>query len=311
MRIRELVLPPAWTDVWICPYPLGHLQAVGTDAAGRKQYRYHDLWRERQDQRKFELMLEFAETLPSVRRKVTRRLAGDELSRTRVLAAAVRMLDIGFFRVGSEVYAEEHDSFGLATLRKDHVRIEDGVLVFDYVGKGGVPHVQAIDDPAVREIVLALKRRRGGGDELLAYKDGRRWRDVTAADVNDMIKELTGGDFSAKAFRTWSGTVLAAVELAKRAETAGTKTARKRAISAAMKEVAGYLGNTPTVARDSYVDPRVIDRFRSGWTIASTLAELAATEDPGRASANARIERAVLDLISDPKESADVERLAA
>ena len=209
-RIGELGIPPAWKDVWICPYPNGHLQATGVDAAGRKQYRYHDAWRTRRDAEKFEAMTRFAKALPGLREQVEADLAAtDELTRDRVLACAVRLLDRGFFRIGTEEYTVTNESFGLATMRKEHVQIEDGQMVFDYPAKSGKRRIQAVVDPLALEIVSKLKRRRGGGDELLAFRAGRRWVDVRSDDINAYLKQATGDDFSAKDFRTWSATVIA------------------------------------------------------------------------------------------------------
>ena len=199
-RIRELAIPPAWEDVWVCPHPNGHLQATGIDAAGRKQYRYHDDWRTRRDQEKFDAMLDFAVTLPRMRRRVRRDLRGDEMSRMRVLACAARLLDLGFFRIGGEDYAEENDSYGLATMRKSHVRIDGDVVTFDYRAKYGKRRIQSVVDPAVHAVVSELKRRRGGSPELLAYRSGRRWVDLKSTDINDYIKEIIGDDFTAFAF---------------------------------------------------------------------------------------------------------------
>lgn len=297
-RIRELAIPPAWHDVWICPYPNGHLQATGVDAAGRKQYRYHDEWRARRDQEKFDSMLEFAAALPRLRRRVRRDLRAPGLPRTRVLACAARLLDLGFFRIGGEDYAEQNDSYGLATMRRRHVHIEHDRVVFDYEGKGGQRRVQAIADPDVREVVAALKRRRGGGHELLAWRDGRRWVDVRSDDVNEYVKSAAGREHSAKDFRTWNATVLAAIALASEGR-AETRTARRRAVTAAVKSVAAYLGNTPAVCRASYIDPRVIDRYQSGWTIAPLLERLGDEPDLGDERVRRRIEEAVLDLIAE------------
>jgi DNA topoisomerase I len=295
-RIRALVIPPAWTDVWVCPDPLGHLQAVGTDAAGRRQYRYHDLWRQRRDQQKFVEMLEFARALPALRRTAAKHLAHDGLDRERVLACAVRLLDRGFFRVGGEEYAEENGSYGLATLEKRHVRLDDdGVLVFDYRAKSGKRRLQAIVDPEVYEVVRALKARRGGGSALLAYKE-KRWVDVRSTEINAYVKEWAGGDFSAKDFRTWHATVLAAVALAV-SERARTKTGRQRAITRAVNEVAGYLGNTPAVCRASYIDPRVFDRYRAGVTISPALEGLAELDEERSPATQGAIEEAVLALL--------------
>jgi DNA topoisomerase I len=295
-RIRELAIPPAWKDVWVCPYPNGHLQATGTDAAGRKQYRYHDEWRARRDQEKFDAMLDFAATLPRMRRRVRRDLRGKDLDRTRVLACATRLLDLGFFRIGGEDYAEENDSYGLATLLKRHVRLEDQAIVFDYEAKSGKRRVQEITDPAVRKVIAALKRRRGGGRELLAHRDGRRWVDVRSDDINEYVKGATASEHSAKDFRTWNATVLAAVALAGR-DVPGTKAGRQRAIRAAIEAVATLLGNTPAVCRSSYIDPRVIDRYRSGWTIAPALEDLGGAPELANEATRAQVESAVLDLI--------------
>jgi DNA topoisomerase IB len=305
-RIQELAIPPAWEDVWICPYPMGHIQATGTDAAGRKQYRYHDKWRERRDAQKFEEMIDFARSLPRLRERVEKDLRKRGMPRDKVLACAMRLLDRGFFRIGSENYAEENDTYGIATMRKRHVTVAGDSVTFDYEAKGGQRRVQAIGDPDVAKIVAELKKRRGGGEELLAYKDGNRWVDVSSADINAYLKEATGGDFSAKDFRTWSGTVLAAVALAVAGMASRSKSARTRAKSRAVKEVSRYLGNTPAVCRSSYIDPRVFDRFDGGLTIGGALPELG--EDTGPwPDVQRAVEEAVLDLIADNRESDLVE----
>jgi DNA topoisomerase-1 len=311
-RIRELGIPPAWKEVWICPAPTGHLQATGVDDAGRKQYLYHPQWRVRRDAEKFADMVRFAHALPDLRERVQADLAGDGFERTRVLACAVRLLDRGFFRIGSEEYAEQNESFGLATMRKSHVTIgPNGAMDFDYPAKSGQRRVQALVDPQASAIVAALKRRRGGGEELLAFKDGRRWRDVRSVDINAYIKELTGEGFSAKDFRTWNATVLAAVALGVSGEVAGTETGRKRAIVRAVKEVAHYLGNTPAVCRASYIDPRVFDAYRGGLVIHPALHE-AAEGEPGELPIHQRaVEEAVLDLINERERSRALERVAA
>jgi DNA topoisomerase IB len=298
-RISRLAIPPAWRDVWICMDPLGHLQATGVDAAGRKQYRYHDAWRTRRDRMKFDSMIEFGRALPAMRRRVARDLRGDELTRRRVLACSTRLLDLGFFRIGSEDYAERNESYGLATIRKDHVTIESDAVVFDYPGKSGQRRIQVIADHDVREIVAALKRRRGGGRELLAYRAGGAWVDVRSADVNAYVKSITAHDFTAKDFRTWNATVLAAVALAMHADEATSRTSRKRLASAAVKTVAAYLGNTPAVARASYIDPRVFDRFQSGWTVGGALERVGGEPDLADTRKRERIEAAVLDLLAD------------
>ena len=306
-RIRELAIPPAWEDAWICMHPRGHLQATGVDAAGRKQYLYHADWRTRRDQAKFDEMLEFAEALPRLRRAVKRDLAADGLERERVLACAVRLLDLGMFRIGSEDYAEQNQSYGLATLLKEHVTLNGTKIHFDYPGKSNQRREHWVLDAQVKPVVSALKKRRGGSPELFAYKAGRKWADVTFDDVNEYVKRVAGGEFSAKDFRTWHGTVLAAVAVAGDVPT--SKTARKRRINDAVKGVSFFLGNTPAVSRASYIDPRVFDRFQSGWTIAlpGRSGEAVLAHEPTRR----KVERAVIDLISEPHESPLVERTRA
>jgi DNA topoisomerase I len=309
-RIRELAIPPAWRDVWICPYPNGHLQATGVDDAGRKQYRYHDDWRKRRDQEKFDDMVRFAHALPKLRDRVESDLTSTpKLTRERVLACAVRLLDVGFFRIGSEEYTVQNESYGLATMRKEHVRIEEGgVMVFDYPAKSGQRRVQGIVDPQALEVVTKLRRRRAGGEELLAFQRGRTWRDVRSEDINSYLKDATGDDFSAKDFRTWSATVLAAVALAVSGEVASTKTGRERAVLRAVKEVAHYLGNTPAVCRASYIDPRVFDAYRGGLI----LDVVRATESGEDTIVHQRaVEEAVLDLIDERERSPMIERIAA
>ena len=307
-RIKDLGIPPAWTDVWICPYENGHLQAVGTDAAQRKQYLYHEAWRTRRDQEKFDKMIEFADALPKIRHLTDQELRREGMPRDRVLACAVRLLDRGFFRIGGEAYAEANESYGLATMRKDHVRFEGREVVFEYIAKSGKERIQSVVDPAVYDVVKALKRRRGGGDELLAYKRGSKWVDVKSADINAYLKEVAGGDYSAKDFRTWHATVLAAQALAVSGEALTSPTARKRAVTRAIKEVAHYLGNTPAVCRKSYVDPRVIDRYESRWTIAPVLDKLA-QDELDELEWREAVEAAVLGLIEEPRESALVEKV--
>jgi DNA topoisomerase IB len=213
-RIRDLAIPPAWRDVWICPFDNGHLQAVGIDAAGRTQYLYHRRWRERRDQAKFEHMVEFGRALPGIRATTAENLALQGFPRERVLACAVRLLDIGFFRIGSEDYTELHGTYGLATMLKRHVDIDGDMVTFDYPAKGGKRRIQSVVDPTVVKVIAGLKRRRGGGPELLAFKRGNRWRDLRSDDINDYIKDVAADEFTAKDFRTWSATVLAAAALA-------------------------------------------------------------------------------------------------
>jgi DNA topoisomerase I len=295
-RIRALAIPPAWADVWVCPDPWGHLQAVGVDAAGRKQYLYHERWRTRRDEAKFEHMLAFARGLPVLRGDVARHLRGPDITRERVLGCAVRLLDRGFFRIGSEGYAEQNQSYGLATLLKRHVRVKGSTLLFDYRAKGGARRIQELTDPEAAGVVRALKARRGGSPELLAYRNGRRWVDVRSADINAYIQESIGDDFTAKDFRTWNATLLAAVALAV-ADDGATKTARKRVISGAVKTVAAYLGNTPTVCRASYIDPRVFDRYRAGATVREALSGLGSVDLDDVSALQGRVEEAVIDLL--------------
>lgn len=303
-RIKDLGIPPAWTNVWICPHPNGHLQAVGVDAAGRKQYLYHEAWRRRRDQEKFDHMVEFARSLPKVRHLTNEALLDKGMTRERVLACAVRLLDRGFFRIGGESYAEENETFGLATMRKEHVKLSDGTVLFEYIAKSKKERFLALVDPPVYEVVSALKRRRSGGDELLAYRVGKEWRDVKSMDINLYLKEIAGGDYSAKDFRTWHGTVLAAVALSVSTEAFGTKTGRKRAVARAVQEASHYLGNTPAVCRKSYIDPRVIDRYEAGVTIAGVVEELGEVEAFGDPSHQGMVEDAVLDLIEGTKSDA-------
>jgi DNA topoisomerase IB len=302
-RIEALVLPPAWEEVWICPIAHGHLQATGVDAAGRRQYRYHDHWRLTRDLEKHERILDFGAVLPKVREQVCADLAQEGLTRTRVLSCAVRLLDLGFFRIGSEQYAAKNQTFGLATMRKEHVRVHNGAVTFDYIAKSGKQRVQSLVEPEVGEVVAALKRRRGGGDELLAYREGTQWVDVKSGDINAHLRELSGGDFSAKDFRTWSATVLAGVGLAV-SDTTGSVTARKRAVTRVVKEVAHYLGNTPAVCRSSYIDPRIIDLFDQGFTIAKDLKLLGDGVSYGQPATQGAIEQAVLRLLRPPARQA-------
>src|SRR5436190_12794628 len=308
-RIRALAIPPAWEEVWICADPLGHIQATGVDARERKQYRYHDRWRERRDRQKFEAMLSFARKLPKLRAQVERDLRKRRISRERVLACAVRLLDRGFFRIGSEDYAEENETYGVATMRKRHVSIDGNTLVFDYEAKGGKRRVQTIPDRKLSRLVKALRERRGGGHELLAYRNGREWRDVRSTDINEYIKAVVGEDPSAKDSRTWNATALAAVVLAASARERDltTKGGRNRAKRDAVNEVSRYLGNTPAVCRASYIDPRIFDRFDGGLTVGGVFERL--PDDPADWPEIQRpIEEAVLDLI-DRRESPAIERV--
>jgi DNA topoisomerase IB len=269
-RIKDLVIPPAWQDVWISPDPRGHIQATGVDVAGRKQYLYHPAWRTSRDQAKFDRVLEVSARLPKMRDRLCADLTGHGLTRERVLATVVRLLDLGMFRVGSDAYAarDEDPSFGLATLTPKHVRAAGGCVFLKFVGKSGKEYSGCVEDGEVCSVLTALKRRRRGEERLFAHWDRskRRWREIHADDVNDYLRAIGGEKMTAKDFRTWHGTVKAAAELAE-AGPQPTEAKRKRAVSHAMKEVADLLGNTPAVARASYVDPRVIEQYESGKVV--------------------------------------------
>lgn len=275
-RLDSLAIPPAWTDVWIAPFENGHIQATGLDGVGRRQYIYHPEWRERKDRLKFDRALQLAESLPAARRLVTMDLRSSGASRERVLAAAFRMLDNGSLRVGSERYTNENGSRGLATLLNAHVRVRKDTVQLRFPAKSGKVWESEIHDADLAAVVRILKGR-GGNARLLAFKEGGRWRVVGSADINAYVKERTGADFTAKDFRTLRGTVAAAISLA-RVGPMKTVAARKQAISAAMAEAAEVLGNTPSIARKSYVDPRLLDHYASGLTIDPQRLNSAETE---------------------------------
>ncbi|MBS2936478.1 DNA topoisomerase IB [Nocardioides sp. J2M5] len=290
-RCKDLVIPPAWQDVWITPHPNGHLQAVGTDDAGRRQYLYHPQWRTSRDAAKFDRILGFGKALSKARERVLADIGSDGMTLERACAVAVRLLDLGYFRIGNDVYTDTNGSFGLTTMLKEHVSRHRGGLRFCFVGKSGVEHCIDIDDPAAIDALDVMRRRRGGGDELLAWKDGTTWKDLSSSDVNDYIRSCFGIEATAKDFRTWHATVIAAAALAETDEPGGTKASRKRAVSAAMKEVSEFLGNTPTLARTSYVDPRVVEAYEKGRTI--TVRTTYDSVDARQAA----LERAVLKLL--------------
>jgi DNA topoisomerase IB len=243
-------------------------------------------------------MIAFARALPALRKQVAVDLRRTGLPREKALACAIRLLDQAMFRIGSEVYAKENGSFGLATLRKDHVRIRGNLIVFDFDAKSGRRRVQETRDSAILAAIRSMKRRRNGGPELLAFRKEGGWHDVRSGDINDYLRDAAAGEFTAKDFRTWHATVLGAVSLAAKASEAGGITSRRRLVSASVKEVAEYLGNTPAVARASYIDPRVIDSFEQGVTIAKTL-EHVRIDDPTDPSFRDSVEAAVLDLLED------------
>jgi DNA topoisomerase IB len=266
-RIAALTIPPAWRDVWICRDPRGHLQATGIDDAGRKQYLYHPAWREQRDRQKFRDMEAFAKALPRLRSSVRGAVSSSAgLTQERVAAGAVRLLDIGLFRVGGEQYADEDGGFGLATLTAEHLTLRDGEALFDYPGKSGVRHQLVISEPNSVALLRELRRRRSGPPELFAFRDGRSWHRLGSDGINDYIKANAGEDFSAKDFRTWNATAYAAARLAAM-DRAPVQRSRQRVTRAVIGEVAEMLGNTPAVARRAYVDPRVIDSYLSGSTI--------------------------------------------
>jgi DNA topoisomerase IB len=293
-RIKGLVIPPAWEDVWICPVPNGHIQAVGVDAAGRKQYLYHPDWRLKRDAEKFDRVLGIAGQLGKTRASVLEHLALDGMPFERAAATAVRLLDLGYFRIGSDAYADENGGYGLTTLERRHVRRQKGKLVFCFVGKSGVEHCIEIDDPLSISAVETMRRRRSTDARLLAYQVGRRWSALDAARVNEYLRTSTGGDMTAKDFRTWHATVLAAAALAASPEPGDTKASRQRAVRQAMVEVSQYLGNTPTIAKSSYVDPRVVDLYEQGVTIGDAVRRR--HKDPEQRQA--AIERAVQKMLA-------------
>ncbi len=268
-RLRALVIPPAWRDVWISADPRGHIQATGIDAAGRKQYLYHPVWRTKRDEAKFDHALQVAAELPALRRRLCSDMSARGLCRARVLATVVRLLDMGKFRVGSDQYATGDDpSYGLATLRPEHVRAKGQCMVLEFTGKAGVEHTTPIDDAVVCAVLRELRRRRRGEARLFAFWDAsaKRWRDVHSDDINDYLRETCGTEMTAKDFRTWHGTVRAATALSS-AGWEKSETKRRKAVASAMRDVAELLGNTPTVARASYVDPRILDLYNDGKVV--------------------------------------------
>jgi DNA topoisomerase I len=287
-RCRDLAVPPAWRDVWICRHPNGHLQAFGYDEAGRGQYLYHTQWQERRARHKHDHVLEVGRRLPAARRGVTRDLRRPGFPRAKALALAFRLLDDAYFRAGSEVYARRHGSYGLATIRKEHAQVRrDGSIYFRYPAKSGQVRETVVHDEVVARHVTTLKRRRGG-TELLAWCDdtggGRTWHDVTSADVQADIRARLGEDATPKDFRTWHATVLTAQALAAVGPPPSSQRARRRVVAAVVRDVADELGNTPAVARSSYIDPRLFDRWERGETIGPTRVR-------------SRAERAVLELL--------------
>jgi DNA topoisomerase-1 len=261
-RIRALVIPPAWTDVWIAPRPNCHIQATGRDAKGRKQYRYHERWKAARDEGKFGRMVAFGRALPRLRKRIDADLRRRGLPRDKVLAAVVSMLELTLIRVGNDEYAKTNQSFGLTTLRKKHVTLNSGGAVFSFRGKSGKHHRTGFHDRRLARVVKACADLRG--QRLFQYLDeGGSTQAVTSGDVNDYLREAMGEDFTAKDFRTWFGT-LAAAKAFSLQPPPDSPTAAKRAVSDCIKAVAGLLGNTAAVCRAAYVHPRLIDLFSSG-----------------------------------------------
>lgn len=266
-RIRSLAIPPAWRDVWISPHPNGHIQATGTDDAGRRQYLYHPRWRELKDREKFDRVLDFGDTLPGARPAVTRLLRSEGATEDKAYAAAFRLMDVAALRIGNEEYAQANGSYGVTTLLVRHVRVAGDEVHLDFPGKSGHRWSLTVRD-ADLAAALAPLLERDPDEPALAHRDADgAWTTTTSARLNDFVRARCGPEFTAKDFRTWQGTVTAAMALAARADTRPGESARKKAVSAAMREVAEHLGNTPAIARSSYVDPRVIDRFMAGETI--------------------------------------------
>lgn len=283
-RIRDLVIPPAWTNVWICPYENGHIQAVGTDVAGRRQYLYHVKWQEERSEEKFDRVLEMSKALPDMRARIASDLRRRGLDRDRVLALALQLLDLGYFRAGGEQYAEENNSFGISTLLCEHVTLQKQAVEFDFPAKSGVRRTLLLDDPEVVWSVRALLRRPERTERLLVCRNSTGWIDIHADDLNARFKELVGDEYTVKDLRTWHGTVLAAVSFSD-ADPPVNKTVIKRVQSAVMKEVAEELGNTPAVARSSYVDPRIVEGYEKGLTIATAVRRATRVKKPGERQA--------------------------
>ena len=259
-RIRALAIPPAWRDVWICPVAHGHLQAVGRDARGRKQYHYHSRWRAVRDETKYARLVEFAHVLPRIRARVTADLAGPGLTRSKVLATVVRLLETTAIRVGNAAYVRQNGSFGLTTLRNRHVTVQGSQLCFEFRGKGGKRHRVKVTDHRIARIVRRCQDL--PGQELFQFRDeSGQGQTIDSADINEYLRETTGGAFTAKDFRTWLGTVLAVRILAAEGPAARTETARRRLVREAITRVSAQLGNTPTICRRCYVHPLVIDAY--------------------------------------------------
>ena len=293
-RVRALAIPPAWTDVWICPWPNGHLQATGKDARGRKQYRYHARWRERRGAENFERMIAFAGALPRIRRRVKDDLASRGLSREKVLAAVVQLLERTLIRVGNEEYARDNRSFGLTTLRGRHAEVAGHSVRFRFRGKSGATHEVGLRDRRLASIVRRCQEL--PGQDLFAYiDDDGEVRDIASDDVNDYLRDASGGEFTAKDFRTWAGTLLAYRAL-RALQPEEHRTAARRNVVEAMKQTAARLGNTPAVARGSYVHPAVLDAYLDG-SLRGALVDVAEAQEAPPPGADRAEERAVVRLL--------------
>ncbi|MDT5218784.1 MAG: topoisomerase [Mycobacterium sp.] len=301
-RIKDLVIPPAWKKVWISPFANGHIQAVGTDAAGRRQYLYHQNWQQERAEEKFDRVLELSKGLPAYRERIARDLAERGLTRDRVLALGLHLVDLGYFRAGGEQYAEENESYGLATLLCEHVTVRRDAVSFDYPAKSGVRRRYEVEDPEVVRAVRALLRRTDHSERLLMCRNASDWVEVRADDLNSRFKELVGDEYSVKDLRTWHGTVLGAVAFAD-ADPPVSQRVAKRVEAAVMREVAEELGNTPAVARGSYVDPRLVGGYRQGLTIAAAVRR---AERSPRPQAQLILEKATRALIHRVAKTGDV-----
>lgn len=302
-RARSLVIPPAWRDVLICSDPLGHIQAVGIDARGRKQYLYHPQFRQQQDLLKFEAMNEFAARLPALREQVDRDLRRHSLSRERVISCAIHLLDLGTFRVGRETYLQ-NGTYGLSTLRRDHVRLRSrGVIEFDFRAKSGKQRQLTIRDARAARTLERIFAEDPTGEQLFSYLENGWWVDVRSFEVNDRIKELIGEEFSAKDFRTWNATTLAACRLAVYGPVESSS-ARKKVERQVCKEVSELLGNTPAICRSSYIDPRLFSEFERGVTIEDAVDEISKTDWPFLPQERPQVETAVVELLATADSSA-------
>jgi DNA topoisomerase IB len=308
-RIKKLAIPPAWQDVWISPNPIGHIQATGFDRAGRKQYRYHTAWRDLRDREKFDAIVSFGASLPSIRHAVARDLTSGDFDHKQVLACAVRLLDLGAFRIGSDRYAVSDETHGLTTLLAREVKMHSDAIVFTYRGKEHICHVQHVVDAELRTVVAELLRVREPDQRLFAFLSGTRWIELHSGDVNHYLKESAGMPASAKEFRTWNATVLGASTLAG-LEPPVSQRGAERALRTAVGIVAGYLGNTPAIARRSYVDPRVFERYRSGWMIEPEIARLGTDLEAQPPATRRPVELAVLDLVQERWDSKSLRRVA-